>query len=178
MSNYPIRPEPEAHVLLGVSMGGGAAFAKAMKYRDKFGVAVAFSPPLNLRWISCRGATSTTSTRAAGAAATTSRRGREVVGRLLRRAVKIRLRHVRLPAVRQRQPDDGGSVVAPENPIELLDRSTSSRAFAEFYVAYGGKDQFNIDAQVESFLYRAKQKGHRGHRRLPARRQARRLHGA
>jgi hypothetical protein len=27
------------------------------------------------------------------------------------------------------------------------------------YVAYGGKDQFNIDAQVESFLYVAGQRG-------------------
>jgi hypothetical protein len=27
------------------------------------------------------------------------------------------------------------------------------------YVAYGGQDQFNIDAQAESFLYRARQRG-------------------
>ena len=27
------------------------------------------------------------------------------------------------------------------------------------YVAYGGRDQFNIDAQVESFLYLAQQRG-------------------
>jgi hypothetical protein len=27
------------------------------------------------------------------------------------------------------------------------------------YVAYGGRDQFNIDAQVESFLYVARQRG-------------------
>src|SRR5262249_17976586 len=38
MSNYPIRPEPEAHVLIGASMGGGAAFAKAIKYPDRFKV--------------------------------------------------------------------------------------------------------------------------------------------
>jgi hypothetical protein len=29
----------------------------------------------------------------------------------------------------------------------------------DLYVAYGGKDEFNIDAQVESFLYRAKERG-------------------
>jgi hypothetical protein len=28
----------------------------------------------------------------------------------------------------------------------------------ELYVAYGGKDEFNLDAQVESFLYRAREK--------------------
>jgi len=27
------------------------------------------------------------------------------------------------------------------------------------YVAYGGRDEFNIDAQVESFLFRACQRG-------------------
>ncbi len=27
------------------------------------------------------------------------------------------------------------------------------------YIGYAGRDEFNIDAQVESFLYRAKQKG-------------------
>jgi hypothetical protein len=27
------------------------------------------------------------------------------------------------------------------------------------YIAYGGRDQFNINAQVESFLYRAKERG-------------------
>ena len=29
----------------------------------------------------------------------------------------------------------------------------------EFFVAYAGKDEFNLDAQAESFLYRAEQKG-------------------
>ena len=29
----------------------------------------------------------------------------------------------------------------------------------EMCVAYGGKDQFNIDAQVESFLYVARERG-------------------
>ena len=27
------------------------------------------------------------------------------------------------------------------------------------YLAYGGTDQFNLDAQVESFLFRAREKG-------------------
>src|SRR5262249_62179408 len=44
ITHYPIRPEPEAHVLLGASMGGHAAFAKAIKYRDRFKVAVAVFP--------------------------------------------------------------------------------------------------------------------------------------
>ena len=35
----------------------------------------------------------------------------------------------------------------------------STRASVAMYIAYGGRDQFNIDAQVESFLYRARQRG-------------------
>src|SRR5262249_47134819 len=38
VTNYPIRPEREAHVLAGISMGGGAAFNLGIKYRNCFGV--------------------------------------------------------------------------------------------------------------------------------------------
>src|SRR5262249_16071574 len=53
VENFPIRPEPEAHVLLGASMGGWAAFNKVFKYPDRFRVAVGIFPPLNLRWVDC-----------------------------------------------------------------------------------------------------------------------------
>jgi hypothetical protein len=46
-----------------------------------------------------------------------------------------------------------------ENPIELIDRLCLREGELCMYIGYGGKDQFNIDAQVESFLYRAKQRG-------------------
>src|SRR5262249_50956652 len=52
---YSIRPEREAHVLAGVSMGGFAAFNLGIRYRHAFGAAVAFHPPLNLRWVDCQG---------------------------------------------------------------------------------------------------------------------------
>ena len=54
-TNYPIRPEPEAHVLAGASMGGGGAFNLAIKYRDRFKTVVGVFPPVNMRWLSCRG---------------------------------------------------------------------------------------------------------------------------
>src|SRR5205807_5324843 len=55
LRNYPIRPEREAHVIAGVSMGGGAAYHNAIKYAERFGIVIAFAPPVNLRWESCRG---------------------------------------------------------------------------------------------------------------------------
>ena len=54
-SRYPVRPERGAHVIAGVSMGGGAAFNKAIKYPDLFRVAVGVFPPLNTRWEDCHG---------------------------------------------------------------------------------------------------------------------------
>src|SRR5438445_6809553 len=53
MENFPIRPEREAHVIAGVSMGGGAAYNLAIKYRERFKTVVGIFPPVNLRWLDC-----------------------------------------------------------------------------------------------------------------------------
>src|SRR5262249_10052438 len=55
MTNYPTGRGREAHVIAGASMGGGAAFKKAIKFQDRFKTVAAIFPPLNIRWISCRG---------------------------------------------------------------------------------------------------------------------------
>jgi S-formylglutathione hydrolase FrmB len=156
--NYPIRPEPEAHALLGVSMGGGAAYRLVMRYRDKFGVAACFAPPLNLRWISCRGCYFDNFDPACWGWRTDFSDGRELVGVFFNGLVKIRMRTFLYPILGRKNPDMAGDV-AKENPIELLDAYGIGPGFAEFYVAYGGQDEFNLDAQIESFLYRAKQRG-------------------
>src|SRR5258708_38615823 len=44
-------------------------------------------------------------------------------------------------------------------PIEMVARWGLRDGELEMDVAYGGKDAFNIDAQVESFLYLAKCRG-------------------
>ena len=41
----------------------------------------------------------------------------------------------------------------------MLDAYDVRPGLLDLYVAYGGKDEFNLDAQVESFLYRACQRG-------------------
>lgn len=158
MNNYPIRPEAEAHALFGVSMGGSAAFAKVIKFRDKFGVAATFAPPLNLRWISCRGKYFDDFDPCCSEYREDFTHGRDVVGRFAHGLVKIRLRSFIYPQYGRGNPDTA-RLVASNSPIELLDVYDIGPGFAEFYVSYGGQDQFNIDAQVESFLYRAKQMG-------------------
>ena len=156
LKNYPIRPEPEAHVLLGVSMGGRAAFANVIKYRDRFKVAVAVFPPLNLRWISCRGRYMDNFDPCCWGWRTDFSRGHEVVGRFYG-VVVVRLWRTVYPLVGRNNPDTLNFVIAA-NPIEMLDLYDIKPGDVELYVAYGGKDEFNIDAQVESFLYRAREK--------------------
>ena len=46
-----------------------------------------------------------------------------------------------------------------ENPIEMLDRYGIRNGSLDMFIAYGGRDEFNIDAQVESFLYLCKCRG-------------------
>jgi pimeloyl-ACP methyl ester carboxylesterase len=156
MTHFPIRPEPEAHVLLGVSMGGRAAFANVIRYRDRFKVAVGVFPPLNLRWISCRGRYMDNFDPCCWGWRTDFNRGHEVVGRFYG-VIVIRLRRTVFPLYGKNNPNTLSYVIAA-NPIELLDIYDVKPGDVELYVAYGGKDEFNLDAQVESFLYRARQK--------------------
>ena len=44
--------------------------------------------------------------------------------------------------------------IAAENPIEMLDAYDVRPGQFDMFVGYGGRDEFNIDAQVESFLLR------------------------
>jgi S-formylglutathione hydrolase FrmB len=155
---YPVRPEREAHVLLGVSMGGGAAFNHALKRLDRFGVAVGVFPPLNLRWMDCRGRYRGNFDPLCWGWRTDFSRGRrEVVGRFYG-VFRIRFFQVYEPLFGRDNPD-ALALVIRENPIEMLDLYDVRPGQLEMYVAYGGRDEFNLDAQVESFLYRARQRG-------------------
>jgi S-formylglutathione hydrolase FrmB len=153
--NYPLRPEREAHVLAGVSMGGGGAFNLALKYRDRVGVVFGLFPPLNSRWVDCHG-------RYPGNfdpccwGWRTRFPPHEVIGRFSG-VVVVPLRRLMDP-IFGRGPDVLEQV-SLENPIEMIDRLNLREGELAMYVGYGGKDQFNIDAQVESFVYRARQRG-------------------
>jgi hypothetical protein len=157
MQHYSIRPEPEAHAILGASMGGAAAFANVMKHRDKFGVAAIFAGPLNNRWISCRGKYFDNFDPCCAAFRTDYSNGNVVIGRFYCSLVTVRLSRFIYPLYGKGNPCTA-ELIARENPIELLDILDIKPGHADFYVAYGGKDQFNIDAQVESFLHRAREK--------------------
>ena len=47
--HFPLRPEREAHVIAGLSMGGFAAYNLGIKHQDLFKTVLGVFPPLNLR---------------------------------------------------------------------------------------------------------------------------------
>jgi S-formylglutathione hydrolase FrmB len=158
VNHYPIRPEPEAHVIAGVSMGGGAAFNKCIKYPERFKVVVGIFPPVNLRWEDCHGRYMGNFDPDCWGWRDDFSRPLEPVGRFYFGLVTVRLRQVYTPLFGRRDPG-ATARIASENPLEMLEAYDVRPGEREMYIAYGGKDQFNIDAQVESFLFVARQRG-------------------
>ncbi len=153
--NFPIRPEREAHVLTGASMGGFAAYHLGIKYRQCFGVVAALFPPLNLRWVDCHGRYRANFDPCCWGWRT-ELRPHEVVGRFFG-VITIKMKNLTDPLF-GRGPEVIDQI-SRVNPIEMLDSYCLHEGELAMYIAYAGCDQFNLDAQVESFLYRAKQKG-------------------
>src|SRR5262245_51228352 len=143
--HFPIRPEREAHVMAGVSMGGGAAYNKGIKYRDRIGVVLGIFPPLNTRWIDCHGRYLANFDPNCWGWRTDYSRRREVVGRFYG-VITVRLGQV----VRPLYGNDPNTAeeIARENPIEMIDLYDLKEGQLEMFVAYGQKDQFNLDAQI------------------------------
>jgi S-formylglutathione hydrolase FrmB len=152
--NFPLRPERDAHAILGVSMGGSAAFAHAIKHRDRVKTAIGVHPLLNLLWVDCHGKyRSQFDPECWGER--TRLRGLEVVGR--RRLFTLRFHDLYGPLFGH----GGGAVegLAGINPLDLMERTDLRPGELNLLAAYGGKDEFNVAAQVESFLYCARQRG-------------------
>ncbi len=156
-SHYPIRSEREAHALVGVSMGGFAAFNLGMRHRNAFGVAAGLHPPLNLRWVDTNGNYFANFDPRSWGWRNKLEDRREPIARFYGGVVKVRIGQLIDPLFGFDQ--DALQEVARQNPIELMVNTNLQNGELAMFVGYGGKDQFNIDAQVESFLYMAKCRG-------------------
>jgi enterochelin esterase-like enzyme len=157
MQHYPIRPEREAHVLLGVSMGGGAAFNLGIKYRDRVNVVAGIFPPVNTRYVDCHGKYMSRFDPNCQALRTDVSRGHETIGRFYG-VVLIPLKRLLDPIYDRKDP----SVIeqlSRENPFEMIDAYNLREGELAMFIGYAGRDEFNIDAQVESFLFKTKQNG-------------------
>jgi S-formylglutathione hydrolase FrmB len=153
--NYSIRCEKEAHVLVGVSMGGFAAFNLGIRHRYAFGVVVGIFPPVNLRWMDDCGNYMANFNPYKWGWRTDLCKRTDIMGKV--GLFTYRINKLVEPLF---GCDDGAIYdVARENPIELIDRCKVRNGELEMYIAYAGRDEFNIDAQVESFLYLCKFRG-------------------
>lgn len=157
LSHFAIRPERGAHVIAGASMGGFGAYNLGIKHPELFGVILGVFPPVNLRWVNCHGRYMGNFDPCCWGWRSDRIPGREVVGRFYLGLVRVHASRLLTPLF-GRGPEVLPSL-SRENPIEMLTRYCVQPGEYEMYIAYAGKDQFNIDAQVESFLYRAHQLG-------------------
>ena len=153
---YSIRPEREAHGMLGISAGGFRAMAIAMKRRDLVGAVATIAGPLNMRYDNIQGRYSDDFDPA------TYREETEydpnlVIARyyfgLLRRRVKRFLEPVYGDA------PDMIARIARDNPADLLTSTGLQPGELALYVNYPGRDNYNFDAQNQSFAWLAAQRG-------------------
>jgi pimeloyl-ACP methyl ester carboxylesterase len=154
MESFPILPQREAHALVGASMGGSAAFAQAIKHRDRVKIAMGFMPLLNLRYVDCHGHYRSPFDPNCTALRETMH-PHEALGR--RKIFTLRFGDLFGPLFGNGPEAVAG--ISGINPLELMERSDLQNGELDLFVAYGGKDEFNVAAQVESFLYCARQRG-------------------
>lgn len=156
MRCYSIRPEREAHGVLGASAGGLGAMDLALKHRDLFGAVATLAAPLNLRYANCHGDYLEDFNPATYRWKTVYDPD-EVIG-----IFYFGLRRVR--ARRYVEPVFGaGPAVADRitanNPADLLFATDLRPSELALYVNYPGRDNWNFDAQDESFVWLAGLKG-------------------
>ncbi len=155
-SNFSIRPEPEAHVLAGGSMGGFGAYNLAIKHRDCFKVVAGFLPPLNMRYADCHGRyMSKFDPDCVGIQE--RYRPHATIGCFFG-VVHIQEKHLIDPLFGKERQAAVFSI-ARENPMEMLDAYGVKPTDLSMFIGYGGRDEFNLAAQVESFLDFAKKRG-------------------
>lgn len=154
MNNYPIKPERDYHALIGPSMGGSASFALGIKHRDRFKIAIAFMPLLNLRYVDSHGhyqgkyEPDSWSYRS-------QMKNLEPLGR--RKFFVLRFGTLYRPLFGLGNQALGG--LSAINPVELMEAYDLKDEEMDLYISYGGKDEFHVANQVESFLEVAKKRG-------------------
>jgi S-formylglutathione hydrolase FrmB len=153
---FPIRPERGAHAMIGGSMGGFTAYNMSFKYRDRIAIIAGFLPPLNLRYVDCHGRYF-----APFDPECFGWRDRlhpkAPIARFYGGVITIRERRMTGPLFGK--APDALARIAAENPAEMLDTYDIRPGEFEMFVGYAGRDEFNIAAQVESFLYLAQCRG-------------------
>jgi hypothetical protein len=137
-------------------MGGFGAYFLGIKHRDQIGVVAGIFPPVNTRYIDCHGKYFRDFD--PGCYDWRKRiQWLKPVAIYAHGLIKVRERRL----VRPLYGHDPAAIdeIARNNPVEMLDSYAVKPGELEMFIAYVGRDAFNIDAQVDSFLYIARSKG-------------------
>ncbi len=153
---FAVRPEREAHVIAGASMGGYGAYSLGFKHKELFGNIAGIMPPLNMRYLDCHGKYNSDYDPNCVTLRTEFPRN-EIVGRFYG-VILIRQRRMIDPLF-GRDNSDVLKVLSANNPIELLETRNVQPADYNLFLGYGEKDEFNLDAQAEHFIDVAAKKG-------------------
>jgi len=155
-SNFAIRPEREALGFLGTSAGGYGAMSLGIRYRDRIGAVAVLGSPLNMRYSNVDQdyfedfdpATFRWNTRYDPDA---------VIGVFYHGLRQARARRYIGPVF-----GEGDLVTAKiisTNPADLILSTGLRPGELAMYVHYAGRDEWNFDAQDESFAWVAAQSG-------------------
>jgi len=140
----------------GLVDGGFAAFNLGMRHRDAFAIAIGLLPPLNLRWADVDGNPRAKFDPRRWGWRSGFDDSQEIIANF-HNIVKIRMGHVVRPIFGD--GDEALMNIAENNPIEMINKTRLQNGELSMFVGYAGRDEFNIDAQVESFLYYARFRG-------------------
>jgi hypothetical protein len=154
--NFSIRPERQAHALVGVSSGGFGAMSIALRHRELFATVATLAAPLNARYYTCQG-----DYHADFDPATFRWREcydpDEVIGSFYCGLQKTRARKYIEPVFGS---DPGVLERASQvNPADLIFSTGLRPGELAIYISYPGRDNFNFDAQDESFAWLASLQG-------------------
>jgi hypothetical protein len=151
-TQFSIRPEREAHALLGVSSGGFGAMSIALRHRDQFGAVATLAAPLNARYWNCQ-----QDYFADFDPATYRWREQydpdEVVARFYCGLQRTRARKYIEPVFGS--GPDVLARMAQVNPADEIFSTALRPCQLAIYVNFPGRDNFNFDAQGESFAWLA-----------------------
>lgn len=156
-SHFAIRPEREAHAILGVSGGGLGALSIAIRHREYFGAVAALAAPANLMY------TNDQNDALADFDPATYRwrehyDPNEVLGTFYHGLRKVRARHYATPVFGKDQ-EQVYARIAAINPANLIASTDLKPGELAIYLNYAGQDGYNFDAQNQSFAWLAAQRG-------------------
>jgi poly(3-hydroxybutyrate) depolymerase len=155
-STYSLRPERQARSLLGISAGGFGAMTIALKHRDVFGVVATVGGPLNVRYDN-RQRNYSDDFDPATYVGRTEYEPDMVIARYYMKMVHRTAREFFEPVY-----GTGASVsgkVARDNPADVLASANVRPGELAIHVNYPTEDNYNFDAQAQSFVWLAGRRG-------------------